>query len=130
PAGSAVLRDNIVLDSSGMGLEVRGQVRALQIVGNRIHNPVDGGLYINRLAASSRNILLANNTVHRGLAGLVVNGDPPKGDNIQVMNNLFLHTTVDRVCLVNADRPSTMQAGDGSAPGEKRRRGHNRRGGE
>jgi serine/threonine protein kinase len=113
PTGSIVFRDNVILDTSEAGVEVRGMVQDLHIVGNRFRNPSTSAVFISRLAADSRNLLIAGNTFLGGIAGLAVNEAPPKEKSIQVRNNLFLEPVVDMVCLLRADSGRTPLPGKG-----------------
>src|SRR5262249_51620617 len=89
PCENVLVRNNLFLDC-GRSISLVGQVRRVQVVGNRILGATISALQFEHFAPGARDILLANNTVFESAAAFRLWDDRVKGTNIRLCNNLVL----------------------------------------
>jgi hypothetical protein len=91
--GQVVIRDNTMV-GCGIGVELLGGVHNVHLVGNRIMDIRDGGIYLTGLLPGTADLLIANNTMLRMAVGVGIWDDHDKGKdflkckNIRLQNNL------------------------------------------
>ena len=87
------VRDNLI-EKVGEGIQLDGNLQNIQIVGNLILSCSSGGLNPENFAASSRQVLFANNTVKRCNAGFQYDDNEPidglQEDQTELSGNLLL----------------------------------------
>jgi hypothetical protein len=131
PTGEVVIRDNLIANPVVAGVDLRGALRAVRVVGNRVWGARDSGFILTRLFPETRGILLANNTVFNSGACCVLQDDAVRGKDIQVRNNLFLASRgPDMIFLDLLRPPAPLRHRDGKALLEAWRMDHNWREGQ
>jgi hypothetical protein len=126
PVGRVCIRNNLLLGPT-YGILVKGKVRGVQVVGNRIRDASQYALQLEQMLPGAGDVLIANNTVFRGGVALRIWDSTVRGDNIQVRNNLFLGVSaLDMYCCDSGGDPIRLRgAGDGKAAAQKWRFDHN-----
>jgi hypothetical protein len=95
PCGHVVIRDNTMV-GCGDAVELRGAAQKVQVVGNRIADSKWNAIELFDLLHGTADILVANNTLLRCTAAVVIKDDHSKGKdflkckNIRIHNNLVL----------------------------------------
>jgi serine/threonine protein kinase len=95
PSGHVVIRNNTLVGGDD-GVELKGAVHKVHVVGNRILGTRYGAINLLDLLPETANILVANNTLFRTHTALRVFDDHTKGKdflkckNIRFQNNLVL----------------------------------------
>jgi hypothetical protein len=131
PAGHVVIRGNLILSPSGVGIKLENDVRDVHVVGNRVWDAGQVGLFLENLVAKTRGILLANNTVVKCQVACALLAEAPEGTDIQVRNNLFLSEGRDLLFVKAADGPGKPpRPQDGKALHKAWRMDHNWRVGD
>ena len=101
PCGNLALRNNIILESV-LGILLTGSVKQTHVTGNRIALTGIAGIQLENLLAGTKDILIANNTVLKGSAGLRLWDNAAKkswGENIHISNNLIVSDNPGRDML-------------------------------
>lgn len=112
PAGDLIVRDNMFHDVS-MGIVVQGAGRRIQIYGNRILNAGRFGLQLENLLEPASHVLIANNTVFESDIALRVWDVRPRGEHIQIRNNVFLDSKTSDTLFIDSGGSHTRPRGPG-----------------
>jgi nitrous oxidase accessory protein NosD len=115
PVEGVRIRENLFQDVR-KGILGAGQLRRIQVTGNRVVGASQAALQLERLLPDSEQILLANNTVIDSEEALRVWDGPPRDRGVQVRNNLFLIGPRPDVVYYDSDNPERERGpGDGRA---------------
>jgi hypothetical protein len=112
PCRRVIIRDNRIEDCL-QGITLTFAVQHAQVVGNRIVRADMSGIQFHHLAATSRDILLANNTVFGAKYALHVWDKAVKGKNVLLRNNLFLGSGESDMVFATGDLLAAMPTGVG-----------------
>jgi serine/threonine protein kinase len=113
PTSRIIVRDNQI-ESVQCGIFVFGQIRHIQVVGNRVvHCRI--GVQVEKLHPDTTNVVIANNTMLRCFMGMRIWDDEVKGRNIWVGNNLFLQGTAPNITFFDSGGDPNKPRGAGDA---------------
>jgi hypothetical protein len=125
PVANVHVRDNLIMHC-GWGLYLKGDLRRVDAVGNRIWHARRAAIQLERMAADADNILVANNTAFECEQCFRLWDNALKGKGVQIRNNLFLATRPpDMVFYKSNDPRRTEDPGDGAALHKAWRLDHN-----
>ena len=125
PVANVLLRDNLIMHC-GWGFYLKGDVRRVHVVGNRIWQARRVALQLERLAADADNLLLANNTVFESEECFRLWDAAVKSKGVQIRNNLFLETKPPDMVFYKSKDPQRIEAvGEGDALHKSWRLDHN-----
>ena len=131
PVTGVVLRNNVI-EGGSQAIVLRGAVRHVHIVGNRIWRADISGLHLEQLLPGTSDVLVANNTLFECSCGFRLWDTVARGEGVQVRNNLFLSSKLtDMLFLDSGGDPNHGKgAGDGKSVLRVWKIGHNVRAGK
>jgi hypothetical protein len=77
-------------EECNIAIAVGGEVKRVQIVGNRIRRATVSGIQVENLMPGASDVLIANNTVFECANPFRLWDGAPRGENIRLSNNLVL----------------------------------------
>lgn len=123
-----VVRDNRIESPMG-GINLLGDVRDVQVVGNAVTGARNGGIQLENLLDTTRDVLIANNTISESEDPIRLWDNKAKGvlgTRVRVRNNLLLGVLGAEVIYKDAINPLLPRGpGDGSAVAARWRFDHN-----
>ncbi len=133
PCRRVCIRDNVFENPEFGAIALVGDVRRVQVVGNRVTGATRAAVLLESLADGASDVLIANNSFTDCKVGVRVAADagkPVHGDRVRVRNNLFVRTPADILSVDNGGDPRLIVErgeGDGAALAAKWSIGHNGR---
>ena len=127
PSSRIVIRDNLIINPRISGVQLKGMLSDIYIVGNRVWRAGSSGLSLYQILPETRGVVIANNTIFESLVSCALIDDTAQGKEIQVRNNLFLASkTQDMVFVAGRGQESDpLRPRDGKALHKVWRMGHN-----
>jgi serine/threonine protein kinase/nitrous oxidase accessory protein NosD len=121
-----ILRNNLITDSY-WGFMIAGDLKQIQVVGNRITNALQAGIHLEQFHRNTSDIVIANNTVSGCRGGLRVWDSAIKGKAIHICNNLLLDCRdTDFLVVDTGGKPGTAKGpGQGASLHDKWRISNN-----